>query len=193
MHKAKNRTVATVTMMLVVAMAILSFYFYWSYRTTPIGNSSKENMTEAQKLIQRDLGSYYPETPREVVKLFGSMMKTLYNDISDEDLEPLALKIRALYDEEFIAANPQNTYLNNITTDIAIWKDKNRRITNYLMVNEDQVQQSEIDGVQYSIQYISFTIQENTKFTETWKVMLRQSADQKWKILGWQVLPENSQ
>ena len=193
MHKARNRTAVTVTMMLVIAMAILSFYFYWSYRTTPIGNTSTDNMTEAQKLIQKDLELYYPETPREVVKLFGSMMKTLYNDISDEDLEPLALKIRMLYDEEFLAANPQDTYLNNITTDLAIWKSKNRRITNYLMGNEDQAQQSEIDGVQYSIQYISFTIQENTKFTETWKVMLRQASDQKWKIMGWQVVPDNSQ
>lgn len=191
MQKAKNRTAATVVTMLVIAMAILSFYFYWSFRTSPLDEVSVEDMTEVQKLINKDLELYYPETPREVTKLFGSMMKNLYDNISDEEREALALKIRELYDEEFLAANPQETYIKNLYSDVASWKAENRRISTSHLVKENLEQQVELDGVKYATVYLSFTIQENGKFTETWKVMLRQNADKKWKILGWKVAPED--
>ncbi len=193
MRKAKNRTAATVATMLVIAMAILSLYFYWSYRIKPLEETAVEEMTEVQKLLNKDLELYYPETPREVTKLFGSMMKSLYDKISDEEVEALALKVRELYDEEFITANPQETYLKNLYSDIASWKEENRRISAFHLVSEDQEQQKQLDGVEYAITYLSFTIQENRKFTETWRVILRQDENKKWKVLGWRVVPEEEQ
>ena len=193
MQKAKNRTAATVITMLVIAMAILSFYFYWSYRTSPLDEVSVEDMTEVQKLLNKDLELYYPETSREVTKLFGSMMKNLYDNISDEEREALAIKIRELYDEEFLAANPQESYLKNLYSDVASWKAVNRRISAFHLVKEDLEQQVELDGVKYAIEYLSFTIQESGKFTETWNVMLRQDGNKKWKVLGWKVVSEDAQ
>ncbi len=187
MKKAKNRTTLTVAIMSLLAIVLLGFYFYWNYRTKPITETSLEKKTEAQKLIAKDLDLYYPETPREVVKLFGDMMNALYDNILDEDMEPLALKVRELYDEDFLAVNPEGTYLANLKTDLAAWKKKDRRITTNFIVKKDEEQQSVMDGVNYSINYISFTIQEGRKFTETWKVMLRQNSNKQWKILGWQV------
>lgn len=192
MQKAKNRTAATIASMMVIALAILSFYFYWSYRTKPLEETSVENMTEIQKLLNKDLLQNYPETPREVTKLFGNMMKNLYNNNPDEEVEELALKIRELYDEEFLNANPQEAYLKNLYSDIASWKEANRRISNYNLVNKDSEEEKELDGVKYAVIYLSFTIQESGKFTETWKMMLRQDSQKKWKILGWQVEPSDS-
>ncbi|MDF2906506.1 MAG: hypothetical protein K0R34_1827 [Herbinix sp.] len=192
MQKAKNRTLTTVVTMLVIAIAILSFYFYWSYRSKPLKDTAVEEMTEVQKILSKDLGLYYPETPREVTKLFGNIMRNLYDNISDEEVEALALKARDLYDEEFLAANPQESYLTNLYIDLASWKEENRRISAFHLVKEDQEQQEQLDGTQYAITYISFTIQESGKFTETWKMMLRQDADKKWKILGWKVVPEET-
>lgn len=193
MQKAKNRTIATVITMLVIAIAILSFYFYWSYRTSPLNEISVEDMTEVQKLLNKDLELYYPETSREVTKLFGSMIKSLYDDISDEEREALALKIRELYDEEFLTVNPQDTYLINLYSDVASWKKEDRRISAYHLVKEELTQEMEQDGVEYAMLYLSFTIQQNSKFTETWKVMLRQDAEKKWKVLGWKVDPKDAQ
>jgi hypothetical protein len=187
MKKAKNRTTATIVVMTILAIIILLFYYYWSNRTTPLEDASGDNLTEVEKLINKDLELYYPETPREVVKLFSSMIKNLYDNPKDEEVEALAIKIRELYDEEFLASNPQEVYLQNLYTDIAAWKEKDRRITNYLLVNEDLEKESEIEGVKFSVNYVSFTIQENGKFTETWKILLRQGEDKNWKILGWQV------
>lgn len=193
MQKSKNRTVATVVTMLIIAMAILSFYFYWSYRTSPLDEVSVEDMTEVQKLLNKDLELYYPETSREVTKLFGNMMKNLYDNISDEEREALALKIRTLYDDEFIVANPQESYLKNLYSDVASWKAENRRISAFHLDKEDLEQQVELDGVKYSIEQLTFTIEESRKFTESWRLILRQDTEKKWKILGWKVVPKDTQ
>lgn len=190
--KAKQRTVWTIIIMTILAIAIILFYFYWTSRTNPLEDTSEENLSEVEKLLQKDLELYYPETPREVVKLFGNMMKTLYNGLEDDEVEALSLKIRELYDKEFLENNPESTYLKNLYTDIAEWEKKDRRIANYLIVNEDMEEQQEIDGVQYAINYIAFTIQQNGKFIETWKVLLRQDENKDWKILGWEVVPDTT-
>jgi hypothetical protein len=190
--KAKRRTITTIGFMTLFAIVVLMFYYYWSNRTEPLEDASVENLSEFDKIMNEDLELYYPETPRETVKLFARIMKALYNNPKDEEIKPLALKIRELYDEDFLANNPEETYLNNLVIDIAGWKDKDRRITNYLLVNEDQEEESEIDGVKYSVNYVSYTIQENGKFTETWKVLLRQDKNEKWKIVGWEFVPKDA-
>lgn len=190
--KAGRRTITTIGFMTLFAIIILMFYYYWSNRTEPIQDTSVENMSEFDKIMNEDLTLYYPETPREVVKLFARIMKALYNNPKDDEIKPLALKIRELYDVDFLANNPEDAFLTNLSTDIAAWKDKDRRITNYLLVNEDQEQETEIEGVKYSVNYVSYTIQENGKFTETWKVLLRQDENKKWKIVGWEYVPKDT-
>ncbi len=189
MGKAKKRVMRTIGMMLFFTIIVLLFYYYWVNRVTPVGDET-ENLTENEKLIAEDWDSNYPPTAREVVKTFARIMKALYSNPEEEEIRPLAMKIRELYDEEFLAVNPENTYLTNLITDIAGWQDKNRKITNFLLANEDKEQESEVDGVKYSVNYVSFTIQENVKFVETWKVLLRQDAEDKWKILGWEYAAE---
>ena len=189
MGKSRRRTIATIGLMTLFAAIILLFYYYWSNRVTPIQDTSVLNLSETEKILAIDLETHYPETPREVVKVFARIMKALYNDSKDAEIEPLAMKIRGLYDAEFLDNNPESTYLNNLLSDIAEWKDSNRRITNYLLVNKDLEQEKEIDGVKYSVNYVSYTIQEKGKYTEIWKILSRQDEDGKWKILGWEFVP----
>ena len=191
MGKARKRTAATITVMTLFAIIILLFYYYWANRVTPIQDTSA-NLSETEKIMALDLETQYPKTPRETVKVFARIMKALYNNPKDDEIEPLALKIRELYDTEFLENNPESSYLNNLVTDIASWKEEDRRITNFLLTNEDLEQEKEIDGVKYSVNYVSYTIQEKGKFTETWKVLLRQSEEGNWKILGWEFVPEEN-
>lgn len=192
MRKAKGRIATTIGLMTVVAIVILMFYYYLASRTNSVDTSSEEQ-TEIERILGRDLTKDYPETPREVVKYFGGIIKNLYsnNDYSDDEITALALKVRDLYDQEFLDANPEDVYLSNLYTDIATWKDENRRITNYILINKDQEQQTEVDGKQYASVQISYTIQKNSKFTEVWKVLLRQDSNKQWKILGWEYVPKS--
>jgi hypothetical protein len=189
MGKARKKTATTIGLMTMFAIIVLMFYFYWTHRTDPLEETSVDELSEYEKIMNVDLELYYPETPRETVKLFARIMKALYNDPKDAEVEPLAMKIRELYDKDFLANNPEETYLKNLKSDIASWKDKDRRITNYLLVNEELEKESVVEGVKYSVNYVSYTIQENGKFTETWKVLLRQDENKKWKIIGWEFVP----
>lgn len=186
MNKAKNRTATTIGFMLLFAIIVLMFYYYWTNRTQPLEENSQEELTEYEKLMGLDLEENYPETPRETVKLFARMEKVLYDNATDDQVKELAKKLRGLYDEELLNNNPEGTYLTELYSELAAWKDKERRITNYLLVNEDLVTEEVIEGVKYSVQYVSFTIQEGGKFTETWRVLLRQDQNKDWKILGWE-------
>ncbi len=187
----RKRTAVTVVSMIVLAAAIIAVYYYWSNRTEPLSNAEK-SLTENQKLINKDLVQNYPETPKEVTKIFASIMKAIYSNPKEEEIKPLALKVRELYDDELLANNPENTYLTNLYSDLANWKKKNRIITNFLLVKEDEEEQKEIDGIKYATKYISFTIQQNIKFTETWKVLLRQNEEEQWKIMGWSYIKDDN-
>lgn len=191
MKKAKNKTTTTVGAMIVISLMILLFYGYWTNRKEPLEDASLKNLSEVEKILNEDLEEYYPETPREVMKLFGRIYKALYGNAKDDEIKPLAMKLRELCGEEFLQNNPEEDYLNNISTELAEWRKKDRKITNYVLTKEDLEEDGEIDGVKYAGRYISFTIQENVKFTETWRVLLRQEEDKRWKVVYWEfVAPE---
>ncbi|MDF2511872.1 MAG: hypothetical protein K0S04_1738 [Herbinix sp.] len=189
MRAAKQKKGAVIGVIALCAIIVLTFYYYL-VNHAPTKEAQDQTMTETEKIIAYDLDADYPQTPRETVKLFARIMKALYDNPEDREIEPLALKIRELYDEEFLDSNPQETYLSSLKSDISGWKESDRRITNYLLVNEDLEQEKELEGVKYSVNYVSYTIQENGKFTETWKVLLRQDKENKWRILGWEYVPE---
>lgn len=189
MSNKRKRTLSTVVSMSILAIVIVLFYFYIENKVSTTDPSLKE-LTDAERLLNKDFDLYYPETPREVVKYFSNMIKIIYgNKASEEEINQLAVKIRELYDPEFLQLNPEEKYLQNLATELAEWKEKNRRITNYIFVNKNMEKESEIDGIKYAVKYVSFTIQEDIKFTETWKILLRKNEDDKWKILGWEFVP----
>jgi hypothetical protein len=175
--------------MIVLAIVIIIVYYYWTNRTEPLKETSKQS--EADKLINKDFENYYPETPKEVVKLYANMTKVLYGgDLNDDDTHALALKIRELFSKKLQEDNDEDTYLTDLYSDLATWKDKKRTITNALIVKEDLDEENEVDGVKYVTKYISFTIQESNKFTELRKVYLKQDENKKWKIFGWEYVTE---
>lgn len=192
MGKGNRKTVSTIIMVIFMAVIIVLFYFYSSKRLGPSGETSTENLSDIERLLAKDLDQNYPETPREVVKLYSSMLKVLYTDITDDQVKALALKIRGLYDEEFLNNNPEEEYLKNLYSEIATWKDANRKIVNYLLV-EDKGQKKEVDGKQYADVYVSYTFDEKGKFSEVWRFLLRRDENDKWKILGWTYSPEASE
>lgn len=190
MKKLGKRTTTTITLMVLVAVIILGFYYYFINRTDPIKDAAN-NLSEYEKIMSLDLDEKYPETPREVTKTFARIMKALYNNPKEEEIEPLGRKIRLLYAGDFLLNNQEGPYLEKLREDIKEWKDEGRRITNYLLVHQDLEEMSEIDGVPYAVNYVSYTIKEKGKFTETWKVLLRQE-QRKWRIVGWEFVPEDS-
>lgn len=186
-----NKNMRTVGFMTFFALVIVLSYYFLTTSDKPADKSATAQ-TEYEQIINIDLEANYPATPREVTKLFGRIIKYLYDQPKEEEIRPLALKVRKLYDEAFLEHNPEDEYLNELYAELASWQEDKRRITNYLLTNEDLEEESVIEGVKYAIKYVTYTIKEKAKFTETWKVLLKQDEESRWKIVGWEFVPASN-
>lgn len=185
MKKAKITIVNIFTFISVAAVIVVLFFINRSQKADKLKETSMENQTEVQKILDMDLEKDYPETPREVAKLHGDMTRLLYSGIEDDMIKELAVKIRELCDEEFLEKNPMEQYLKDLYSDISLWLKVNRKIESDFVVKEDMEEIVEKDGREYATAYISFTIAEKSKTSELRKYLLRKDENNKWKILGW--------
>jgi hypothetical protein len=152
--------------------------------------TSLEILSEVEKLLEMDLDNDYPKTPRDVAKLHGDMTRLLYSGLEDGEIKNLAIKIRDLYDEEFLSKNPEEQYLTNLYSDIALWNQVNRRIEYNLVANKENEEFYELDGKKYATAYISFTIREKGQTSELRRYIMRKDDEGKWKVVGWEYIPE---
>lgn len=181
MGRSKQRTVATMLTMSFVAVIVITFYYYITNRTEAL----EENISEVEVLLSKDLQTYYPATPKDVVKLYSKMLQTLYTDLEEEQVKDLAIKIRELYDTELLENNPQEDYLNNIYTEIIEWNNAERSITNFSFIKDKEKLTSVIDGREYATILVVYTFEERAKHLEEWRFLLRRDEAENWKILGW--------
>lgn len=174
-----------------IALIILVFFLLGrSQKEDKLKEASLEKLTEVQQVLAMDLDNEYPKTPRDVAKLHGDMTRLLYSGFEDEEIKDLAIKIRELCDEEFLNSNPEEKYLNELYTDLSLWNEFDRKIEYVYIVNKDKEEIYEIDGAEYATAYISFTISERGKISELRQYVMRKSEDNKWMILGWNVMPQ---
>lgn len=193
MGSAAKKITSVIVTILILAIIASLFYMDWSFKSNKKKKESEQTLTEAGKLLERDLEENYPETPREVVKYYSNMTKVLYSGLKDDEVEALAKKMLELYDEEFRNNTPEETYLKDLYSEIAAWNKAERKITNFLLVNEDMNEQWEDDGRSYANIYVDYYTLDDRKDSQTRNFLMRKSEDGKWKILGWQYVIEKEQ
>jgi len=191
MKRAKKPIANVFTLISIVAVILILFFINRSQKAEKLKETSLETMNEVQKILNMDLENDYPKTPREVAKLHGDMTRLLYSGIEDDEIEKLAVKIRELCDEEFLEHNPMDQYKKNLYSDIALWLKVGRKIESNFVVNEDKEEIVKKDGNEYATAFISFTITEKGKTSELRKYLMRKDENKKWKILGWEYIPNS--
>ena len=107
MGKAKK-----VIIVIIMVALVGGYYFYLSN----YGNKEAETVvTAVQDVLLKDLENDYPPTPREVLKYYSDITKCLYNEnYTAEQLEQMADKLLALFDEELAANNPRDQYIMDL-------------------------------------------------------------------------------
>lgn len=191
MKTAKKPKSAIFTFISIAAVILVLYFYNQSQQSNKLKETTVEKLTEVQKVLDMNLDTDYPKTPRDLAKLHGDMTRLLYSGIEDEEIDELALKIRELYDEEFLENNPKDQYLKDLYTEIALWLKVDRRIENNFVVNEKQEELIEKDGIEYATAYISFTITEKGKTSELRRYFMRKDKDNRWKIMGWEYIPND--
>lgn len=180
-----------VVIFVILAALIISYYHYLSNRQQPQKESREEIavMTPVQEVLSRDLENNYPATPREVVRYFSEITQCFYNEeYTEEELHALAMKIREIYDDELVANQTEEEYLQKLNDDIAEFKANNRTISSFALSSTVDVETFENEGGEWAKLYCIYSIKEEVLHNSNIQFLLRKDANEHYKIYGWQLI-----
>ena len=174
---------------IILVVLIIGYYFYLSNRE--VEPKEEVKLTQAQELLLRDLDRNYPPTPKEVVKYYFQITKCLYNeDLSEEDIEALALKLAEMFDDELAANQVEEEYFENLKNEIMAFKNGNM-ILNYSTSSSTDVDYFNENGRECARLYGTFYLQVNKKMNSLEEVfVLRKDDEGHWKLYGWDTVSE---
>lgn len=166
---------------------VVGYYYHLSNKSE---EAKETDLTEVQKVILKDLdGKEYPETPREVVKLYNRILCCYYNEeYSEEEFEKLADQALKLMDEELAANNPPKQYYLRVKTEVESYHEKNRTINNASVCDSNEVKYATIDGAECAYVAASYFVRDDDGFTKSnQNYVLRKDTEGRWKILAFEL------
>lgn len=169
----------------VVCIVVLVGAFWWVNHSREASVEDTVELTEVQNVITKDLDKNYPETPREVVKLYNRIISCFYGEeYTEDELYDLGEQARKLFDDELLENNPEAAYFEDLKADIAEYEEKSRTIVSTSVCDSNDVMFQEIDGDECAYVSASYFINENKRYSRTYQTyVLRKDEEGKWKIL----------
>lgn len=188
--KKRQKTVATIVVMFAIVLAVA--IGFWRIMESKQEKARQEEFTESDvkevnDILKKDFSANYPGTPREVLKVYSRILTCEYNmNLSDEDLKALAEKMRELFDEELLKANPLDQQLEDLKKDVEEYQKAKRSISSYVIDKDSSMVTKKIKGKECLEATISYLLHEGKGYTKTYeRFLLRKDENGKWKILGW--------
>ena len=156
--------------MCMVVIGGMAVYYQYMKRQQ-LKSTTQTPTTEVQKLIDKDLDQGYPETPVEVMKLWGRYNQCLYNsNMTDEQREELVKKLRYMYSEELAQKNPEKEHVQKFQAEVDLFKNKKQRIVSYTTDNGIAVQYKNVGDkqcVRVRLRILSITMEVIQKVIRT--------------------------
>ena len=180
--KKKRGLLTFVVIVSLVVLGALAVYYQYMKRQQ-MQETVHTPTTETEKLVAKALEMGYPETPKEVIKLFGRMNQCIYNKkLSDDDFSSLVGQLRTLYCDDLKELNSQEKMESDIEEEKETYQSQNRKIINYNIDEEQKYQYKTIDGVQMVYLKFSYFIRADSNYsTVNWYASLVKE-DDKWQI-----------
>lgn len=181
---SKTTKIATIVLLVVIA-GVVGVYAYLSGRAATERQDAA--MTAVERVLNRDLSTNYPATPKEVIKYYTEIEKCFYAEgTTDEELEALGLKARELYDAELLENNELQNYMLKLKQDVQAFKDRNRVITSVAVTPSVNVYTFQEDGYDFARLNCGYNIVDNKMTKSVYIVyLLRRDENRLWKIYGW--------
>lgn len=173
---------------------IIGYYYYISNKTTvnDIEDSTTE-ITYVNQLIMRSFTKEYPPTPREVLKAYADITCAFYTEnYTDEEFEALGMKLRELFDDDLIKANPETSYMTALKTEVINYKTKGMSFSSYATSSATDVDYYEYNGRKCARLNVTFTVKQGVNAGLTKETFVMRKDDKgHWKILGWALADDN--
>lgn len=192
--KKKKRGLITFLMLVVlVVLGVLAVYYQYM-KKLQLQDTVHTPTTETEKLVAKDMDAGYPETPKEVIKLFGRINQCIYNKkLSDDDFSTLVGKLRVLYCESLQKKNSQDKMESEISAEKKKYPPKKRKIINYSIEDENKFQHKTIDGTEMVYLKFSYFVRTDDDYnTVNWYAILVKE-DGKWRIREFNPLKSKKQ
>lgn len=181
-----SKTTKIVTIILLVVIAgIVGVYAILTGKAKD--KQQDAAMSAAGKVLNRNLSTNYPPTPKEVIKYYIEIEKCFYADeTTEEELEALGLKARELYDEELQENNKLPGYLIDLKADVKRFKDSGRKIVSVAVASSVNVDTFQEDGYEFARLNCGYNIIDQGITKQVGIVyLLRRDENRLWKIYGW--------
>lgn len=186
MAKKKKRSMAGF-ILVVVMLAVLGVFAYYEFMHRQQQSQKKDQTpkTEVEKLIAKDIEGGYPETPVEVMKLWGRVDQCLYNNPMDDDqFEKLVGQLRVFYSKELIGQNEEKAHIKKLRSEVGTFRKNKNRIVSYSAETGTPVSYKDVQGRECAKVRVSFFMNHGSGYVKQYQDYVLVKEDGKWKVLG---------
>lgn len=184
----KRRSIVTFSFIIcLLAVAAIGGYYQFMKRQQ-MSSEVKTPTTELEKLIAKDLEVGYPETPTEVMKLWGRLNQCIYNtNVTDEEFAQLMKQLRKMYSTDLLEVNSEDDQLKKLQSEVEQFKDDKKKIVSYSAETGSAVQYKTINDRECAYIKISYFMNTGGRsYAKTYQDFILVKQDGQWKILGFQ-------
>ena len=178
----KKKVGITIVAILCIALICVGYYFLKKEGTA----SENEALTKVQKITTLDLEKEYPETPREVVKLYNKIISAFHQEeYTQEELEKMCQVAYELMDDELQANNPFDSYLISVQADVELYEARKKEIVQTDVCDSNDVLYKTDSATGEDLAYVSasYFVREDKEYTNTYQMyVMVKDEDGKWKI-----------
>lgn len=178
---AKNMS----TFAFITCLVVIAIIFVFARHKNEDKSTVNTNTTEVEKLSAKDLELGYPETPTEVLKLFGRLNQCMYNtSMSEEEFGQLLEQMRTLYSSQLLEQNPLEEQRKNMKAEVDGFTSSKKRIVNYTVDKNSSVQYKKVNGQECAYAQLAYFMSENDKYSKTFQEYVLINENNQWKILA---------
>lgn len=192
-RSSSGNGVKGIAVILVLALGVLAYFYVINNRMKRV-EEDVEKITPVQELLIQNLETNYPNTPKEVVKLYSEITRCFYSEeYTEEELLKLAQMSRQLFDDELVANQDEDSYLRSLKGEIASYRQQKRYISSYSVSSSADVQYYNYKDAEWAQLIAMYSIKTNGKIEPSKeRFLLRKDADGHWKIFGFRLEPIGS-
>ena len=176
-----------VFVVLVLAGLIIAYSVHISNKTRGKEEDGAVKASVVTEILDRNLNTNYPQTPKEVIKYFSEITQCYYNEeYTDEQLVLLADQMLKLYDPELANFKSHDDYIQDLKDDIAEYKFNNYTISSFAPSASTDVEFFKEDGYEFARIWCVYTIKSGKNYKPIQEVfILRKDSNSHWRIFGW--------